>query len=146
MRACGTLPDLVLLDLFYKRPLANIDQLELDFVKKLLRFKKTFVRLKQQVLEYLIPAGVTVLRRIREQDRISAAELPVAVYTDKDFNFLPSEEFNNLYKLNAHTLHKDRDVDPLLQISPAAEYFKLLHAIERNRGDDARGRSVFISH
>ena len=146
MRAQGNLPDLVLLDLFYKRPLEDVEQLERAFVAELLRFKKDFLRLKRQALGYLVPGGVTVLTHIRQADGISAAELPVAVYTDKNFNFLPTEDLNVLYKLGAHTVHKDRDEDPLLQISPSAEYFKLLHAIDSNHSGPAEKDSVFISH
>lgn len=146
MREHGTLPDLLLLDLFYKRPLEDIDARECEFVAELLKFKKEFFRLKQKALNYLLPGGVTFLSRIREVDRISAAELPVAVYTDKNFNFLPSDDLNTLYRLDADTVHKDRDEDPLLQVTPAAEYFRLLHSIERSRTREADKRSVFISH
>ena len=42
LRKHGKLPDLVLLDLFYKTPLPGIDLLERKFVAELLVFKKTF--------------------------------------------------------------------------------------------------------
>ena len=134
------------LDLFYKRPLEDADQLERDFVARLRPFKQQFFRLKQRALAYLAPGGVTVLQRLREVDGVSPDELPVAVYTDKNFNFLPSEDLNTLYRLGAHSVHKDRDEDPSLQISPSSEYFRLLHAIERARSSVSAMRGVFISH
>jgi hypothetical protein len=103
--------------------------------------------LKQKVLEYLDPTGISVLQRIREVDRISSAELPIAVYTDKNFNFLPSEQFNLLYRLDARTVHKDRDDDPHAQISPSSEYLRLLNTIESGHGGASRLQNkIFISH
>lgn len=122
LREKRCLPDLVLLDLFYKKKLADVDAREREFVSELLTFKQKFLKLKQKALEYLDPSGIGLLQRIREVDQISPTELPIAVYTDKNFNFLPSTHFNLLYKLDAGTLHKDRDEDPLAQISPASEY------------------------
>ncbi|MFL6233292.1 MAG: TIR domain-containing protein [Thermoanaerobaculia bacterium] len=147
MRDQGTLPDLIVLDLFYKKPLPNVDEVERTFVEELLTFKQEFFRLKRKDLDHLVPAGITILQRIREVDRISAMELPVAVYTDKNFNFLPSEAFNLLYKLDVGSVHKDRDDDPLLNIEPSSEYFRLLHTIERNRSvSQTTQRRIFISH
>ena len=80
-----------------------------------------------------------------EVDGVSPDELPVAVYTDKNFNFLPSEDLNTLYRLGAHSVHKDRDEDPSLQISPSSEYFRL-SPIERARSSVSGMRGVFISH
>lgn len=147
LREEGNLPDLILIDLFYKKPLPGIDSIERAFVGELLEFKESFLRLKRKVLEHLDATGIDVLQRIREADCISPAELPLAVYTDKNFNFLPSDQFNLLYKLDARTLHKDRDDDPLMQISPSSEYLRLLNTIESSRGGVPLSRNkVFISH
>jgi predicted nucleotide-binding protein len=141
------LPDLILLDLFYRKPLPNINTIEQQFIAELLVFKQRFLRLKRKVLEHLDATGISVLQRIREIDHISAAELPIAVYTDKNFNFLPSDQFNLLYKLDAETVHKDRDDDPNTQISPSAEYLRLLHTIEHNRNSIPNWKNtIFISH
>jgi predicted nucleotide-binding protein len=147
LRKKGELPDLILVDLFYKKPLPNISRIEKQFIGELLTFKKRFLQLKGKALTYLDATGIDILQRIREVDRISAAELPIAVYTDKNFNFLPSDQFNLLYRLDAESVHKDRDEDPSIQISPSAEYLKLLHAIERNRASVPNwNNTVFISH
>lgn len=147
LRKDGNLPDLILLDLFYKKPLPGIDLIEQKFVADLLVFKENFLQLKQKVLGHLDATGISVLQRIREVDHISSAELPIAVYTDKNFNFLPSDQFNLLYKLDAGTLHKDRDADPLTQISASSEYLRLLNTIEHSRGGISRQNSkIFISH
>jgi len=143
----GNLPDLILLDLFYKKPIPNVDLMERGFVTELLAFKEKFLLLKQKVLEYLDPTGISVLQRIRLVDRISAAELPIAVYTDKNFNFLPAEQFNLLYRLDARTVHKDRDDDPHMQISASSEYLRLLNTIEGARDGASRLQNkIFISH
>ena len=146
MRHAGRLPDLLILDLFYKRALPDIDKHERDFVTDIVSVKKRFRRLRNKVMEYLEPTGVTLLQRLRETDRISAEELPVAVYTDKDFNLLPPDYFNLLYRLDAETFHKDRDDDPKSQITPSAEYLRLLHVIERSQAVPRWERRVFISH
>lgn len=146
MRRAGTLPDLLILDLFYKRALPDIDQREKDFVTDIVAVKKQFRQLREKVMEYLEPTGVPLLQRLRETDRISAEELPVAVYTDKDFNLLPPDYFNLLYRLDAETLHKDRDEVPESKITSAAEYLRLLHVIERSQVVPRWERRVFISH
>jgi len=147
LRKAGNLPDLILLDLFYKKPLPNIKRIEQTFIAELLVLKKRFLQLKRKALNHLDATGIRVLQRIREEDHISALELPIAVYTDKNFNFLPSDEFNVLYRLDAETLHKDRDDDPSTQIAPGAEYLRLLNTIEHSRGSMPNWRNtVFISH
>lgn len=146
MRQCDMLPDLLILDLFYKRPIANVEQREREFVDDVVALKAKFRQLRDKVMEYLEPTGVELLRRLREEDNISAQELPIAVYTDKDFNLLPPEYFNLLYRLDADSLHKDRDEIPEWQITPAAEYLRLLHVVQRSQTVPRRERRVFISH
>ncbi|MCK9397153.1 MAG: nucleotide-binding protein [Methylobacter sp.] len=146
MRRAGALPDLLILDLFYKRALPDVDQRERDFVDDIVVVKAQFRQLRDKVMEYLEPTGVALLQRLRETDHISAQELPVAVYTDKDFNLLPPDHFNLLYRLDAETLHKDRDEATEWQITPAAEYLRLLHVVQRSQTVPRWERRVFISH
>jgi Predicted nucleotide-binding protein containing TIR-like domain len=147
LRKSNTLPDLVLLDLFYKKPVPNSALLEGRFIKKLLHLKKEFLSLKDRALLYLEPTGIDVLQKIREAARISRVELPVAVYTDKHFNFLPSDKLNLLYKLDAGDVFKDRDEWKDSQITASAEYFRILSAIEGSRGLSGRWKDkIFVSH
>src|SRR6266567_5699214 len=57
LREEGNLPDLILLDLFYRKPLSDIDSIEQAFVEELLHFKEDFLRLKRKVLEHLDATG-----------------------------------------------------------------------------------------
>jgi hypothetical protein len=142
------LPDIILLDLFYKRAIPNVDEREEQFVKELLEFKQKFKEIKTKVNDYLIPSGVELLKTVRSIDQISPEELPICVYTDKNFNFLLSEDFNKIYKLDPSFIHKDRDFEePNSRITPAIEYFRLLKIIERNKSiREKTGKKIFISH
>jgi hypothetical protein len=146
MRQSGTLPDLLILDLFYKRNLPDVDIREQEFINDIVSLKKKFRNLRDKVMGYLEPTGVAMLKQLREVDNISDSELPVAIYTDKDLNLLPPEYFNTLYSLGAETLHKDRDEVPEWQITSSAEYLRLLHIIKRSKTILLSKQSVFISH
>lgn len=140
------LPDLVLLDLFYLRPIDNVADLEKEFIRDVNKFKDEFRRLRNQANNYLCADGVEFLKRIRLEDKISNSELPITAYTDKNFNFLSSDDFNLLYELDPSFIYKDRDDDePRSQIGASAEYFKLLRIIESSKGNADRGK-IFISH
>ena len=146
MRKSGTLPDLLILDLFYKRQLPDVEQRVKEFIDEIVPLKAQFRQLRDKVMAYLEPTGVALLQRLREVDNISADELPVATYTDKDFNLLPPDYFNTLYRLDADTFHKDRDEVTEWQITSSAEYFRLLHVIQRRQPTPHSDQSVFISH
>lgn len=144
-RNTGDLPDLVLLDLFYKKD-PKVDGLEEAVVADIVAFKSRFLSLREQVLSYQTPSGMDVLRRIRKVDRISKEELPIMVYTDKDFNFLPPADFNELYELDPGFVYKDRD-DPNLRVTipVSAEYFRIMSAIDLSRVHKEKQR-VFLTH
>lgn len=150
LRATKELPDIVLLDLFYKRPLPNVEELEKEFVPELMTLKDEFLKLREKINKYLIPSGVEFLKRIRLIDKITTDELPICVYTDKNFNFLLSEEFNTIYELDPGSIHKDRDFDePNSMIPASTEYFRILGMIEKSKSektDQLARSSVFISH
>lgn len=150
LRERQELPDIVLLDLFYKRPIPNVDELEKEFVAELAELKAKFIEQRMKVNKYLIPSGVELLKRIRLIDEITTDELPICVYTDKNFNFLLSEDFNTIYELDPGSIHKDRDFDePNSMIPSSTEYFRILRMIEKNRArrkEISEKRRIFISH
>ena len=150
LRSNNNLPDLILLDLFYKRPLPNIDEVEKDFIKDLLLLKKNFREIKEKANFYLEPSGVELLKRLRLTDEITTDELPISTYTDKNFNFLLSNDFNTIYELDPGFIYKDRDFDePSSMISSSSEYFRILQMIERSKISKKNKKqklSIFISH
>ncbi len=144
-QARNDLPDVVVLDLFYKRPIPGVDELEGAFIRDLLLFKAQFRALKNRASEYLSAAGVDFLTTLREEEKISADDLPVLAYTDKNFNFLPTDAFNALYRLDPEFVYKDRDDDePRSQISADTEYLRIVTKIRRSAR--RRKSAVFISH
>jgi hypothetical protein len=150
LRKKNELPDIVLLDLFYKRPIANVDELEKEFIEELLILKAKFKELKIKINNYLVPSGVELLKRLRLVDKISPEELPISVYTDKNFNFLLSDDFNIIYELAPGSVHKDRDFEePNSMIPPSTEYFRILRMIEQSKTNiekNSKENTVFISH
>ncbi len=92
LRSKNNLPDLILLDIFYKRKIKNANELENKFIKDIKQFKNKFYTLRNEVNRYLIPSGIDLLKKIRKDDLISSFELPISSYTDKNFNF-PSKYF-----------------------------------------------------
>jgi len=146
LRRDGNLPSIVLLDLFYKRDLPDSDQIEQDAIREIVQLKDTFRAVRAKVLSYLSPDGMTLLRRIRLADKVSKVELPILVYTDKDFNFLPPSDFNSLYELDSGFAYKDRDDLELRSTIPVpVEYFRIVSAIEAAQAA-RRPPRVFMSH
>jgi hypothetical protein len=124
----------------------SADALEQLAIADIVKLKSEFRNLRDKVLEYLTPSGLEVIRRIRNIDKISKEDLPILVYTDKMFNFLPPAEFNELYELDPGFIYKDRD-DPELRSSiPAStEYFRIMSVLDRSRRHKQK-QQVFISH
>jgi hypothetical protein len=145
LKRIGELPDLILMDLFYLKNIDDARDIEKDFVIRINEFKREFRKLKSEANRYLVASGVDLLKRIRIDDGISESELMISAYTDKNFNFLSSEDFNSLYEMDQSFIYKDRDDDePRNQISSSSEYFRILKLIEKNK--QHMGNKVFITH
>jgi hypothetical protein len=144
LREKNELPDLILLDLFYKRKLTTVKEQEQKFKEDINNFKNEFYRLKQQVNTYLEPTGLDLLKHLRQQDFISSSELLISTYTDKNFNFLLNDDFNLLYELNPESLYKYRGNED--NISSTSEYLKIVRLIESNTQTYKNNNKIFISH
>lgn len=144
LKKVNKLPDLILLDLFYKKELVDTKDQEQKFKNDITKFKKKFHRLKEQVNAYLEPTGLDLLRQIRQQDSISSSELLISTYTDKNFNFLLNADFNTLYELNPESLYKYRGTED--DISSSSEYLKIVSLIEKKPHKHSDNDRIFISH
>lgn len=145
LRVTGKLPDLILLDIFYPKS-GNLENISRDAIKEIILLKEKFRETREKVLSYLYPSGLELLRYIRNVDKISKTELPILAYTDKVFNFLSPNDFNELYELDPGFAFKDRDdADLKSTIPPSSEYIRLVSAIESAKKTDKRN-SIFITH
>jgi CheY-like chemotaxis protein len=138
LRKGKRLPDLLLLDLYHPRRQQNQAQLEEHGNSSLAELKLKIQEVKKDVEAAWVPAGIDVLREIREH--YSSHQLPVLLYTQRGLALLDDRHLREIETLDAEWLLKDQD-----RISPPTEAIRIRRFIRRCKDTRNLARDVKIA-
>lgn len=122
-RALEQKPDLILMDLFWKKEQASLD-ITREADDQLHAFQRGLKDLREAIYKAYLPLGITGLAAIRKTHGIK--DIPVMVYSRTGQLLLSSEDVHAVVEANAEWLPKDQD-----NVTPDIESLWMESFIER---------------
>ncbi len=138
LSARGTLPDLLLLDLYHPRDTPNHEELARVANAQLRELSEKIREVKGHVDAAWAPVGIQVLREVRQH--YPSRRLPVMIYTQRGLALLDDLQLREIEQLGAEWLIKDRE-----RITPTTEAIRIRRHIELCRGSRRISRDVTIA-
>ena len=133
-----SLPDLVLLDLYFPYDCSSKSDEKIQGAEKCLKkLDEQISETKKAVLEAWEHRGIELLKMLR--DKYPASELPIVIFTQKGLFLLDDEQIRNVERNNGHWLLKG-------QLSPETEETRIDRIISYYTCGEKQKQKIFIGH